>query len=194
LGALHFRRQPLFFNGEIDMNLRRTYLTTWSVSVTALLGVGIVAYLMTGRVSAKEKDDPVITAIQNLQNSVVGLQSTVNTLQTRIDALSPPEQSNVRWTPIVSVQQEAISCWVLNVSTSSRSVRIQLIRYLDGASILDATLPVPAGSVNAASQAFPALTGYCKFTVVDGERSDIRANIEVRDPNYSTSFLSVPAE
>jgi len=134
------------------------------------------------------------TSVASLQTSVANVQNSVANVQNGVDAISASDQSNVRFTPILSVKSAAISCWVHNVTTSPRSVRVQLIRYLDGSSALDATLLVPAESVRAASQAFVSLTGYCKFTVVGGVRSDIRANIEALDPGFSTSFLSVAAE
>jgi hypothetical protein len=134
-------------------------------------------------------------AYEQLLAALVSLQQSVNAIG---------KVSNVAVTPMVVVGQGDIGCFWVNVASAPRTVEIQLISGPDGTVVFEHPAPVPIDpgkrmgiGVNAPRD----FSGhaYCRFTVVDGTKADIRANLTVTPPfvvgvGLSTTTLSVTAE
>jgi len=125
--------------------------------------------------------------VSNLQTTVDALRDQVAALQESLDALSPPAQSNVRFTP--TMNQNGVDghfCNVVNVSDTTRTVRIQAIRrptsVAPPVTVIDSTAAVePQARFRTA--AITTESFHCVFTVIDGSRADIRAAIWVQGSN-----------
>jgi hypothetical protein len=123
----------------------------------------------------------ILQALQDLQNSV--------------NALSAPQQANVRFTPPVFILAPDLGvCKVVNVSAVTQTVQIQA-RDAVGQVLFDSgNISLPSGQVVG-----PVVSGAggnvsCKFTVVGGSRTDIRGALAVFLQASATDKLSVPAE
>ena len=132
---------------------------------------------------------------EQLLAALVSLQQSVNA----IGAVS-----NVAVTPMVQVGQGDIGCYWVNVASAPRTVEIQLINAPVGTVVFEHPNPVPIdpgkrmGIIVVAPRDFTG-QAYCKFTVVDGTKADIRANLTVTSPfvlgvGIGTTILSVTAE
>src|SRR5262249_29173490 len=153
----------------------------------------------------------ILDAVKNLQSSVNALQSALTSLssglvtikneltdiQTDLSNLSTPDQSNVRVTPEVHVgaDPDQPSCKVVNVSAATRKVFVQMMDVA-GIDRSHFTFVMSPGDTNALFQAAPFIAGghYCKFTVLDGLRTDIRGVITIFAAGANSDKLAVPAE
>jgi archaellum component FlaF (FlaF/FlaG flagellin family) len=124
-------------------------------------------------------------AVQSLQTSVTALQTTLIGIQTTLNALTPV-QSNVRVTPPMYILAQDALCMVTNVGTSAHTVRIEFIGIISAGINTGETQPHIFKTAdrlltpgNGTSLPFTSGAGdyYCKFTVLDGTRADIRAAI-----------------
>ena len=171
-------------------------------------GVMVVSLLLAGARSVSAQKDnngnpAILKAVQDLQLSVNALQSSVNnvqtnvqgisairaaltaiqsaltTLQTSVNGLSNESQSNVRLTPPVDVAPpDLASCGSVNVTTQSRTVRTEIFNI--GGSLVEGpyTQTYLPGKGNALGNATANFL-YCRFTVLDGLKTDIRAGMTV---------------
>ena len=78
------------------MNLKR--LSMW---IEAVLVVGLVGHFLTGTAHAQAKDNSgnpaILEAVQKVEDAVVGLQTTLNTLQGNVDALGASISGTPSW-------------------------------------------------------------------------------------------------
>lgn len=121
-------------------------------------------------------------SIAQIDSSVQGIsaiQIALATLQKSIDAISQESQVNTRLTPPVDVAPpDLASCIATNVSAQPKNVQVQIVN-LSG--VVAENIPVGVlqpgtggGGGNRTADFF-----YCKFTVVDGTRADIRGAMTV---------------
>jgi hypothetical protein len=137
--------------------------------------------------------------LDEILNRIISLQTSVNTVQTSVNALSAPGAGNVRITPPVNVnleRNESANCQGANVSDHTLTVRIQFINS-DGVTLTDQSFSLAAGKSTASGQlsslsSFP--TVYCKFTAVGGTKDDIRGAIAFFNPPTGGARFSLPAE
>jgi hypothetical protein len=125
--------------------------------------------------------------------------------------LSPTTQANVRFTPPLFVQiNNLATCDVSNVLSATtrdnqptRTVRIQIIDHGGRVRNDSGNFVLAAGAIQSTSFFDNSVPNgiYCKFTVVDGSRTDIRGSISVfndlRTPDGVLNrfpYLSLPAE
>jgi len=167
----------------------RNVLISIIMALTSLVGT-------SGTASAADNsgNPAILKAVNNLQTSVNALQSTVNsgaagisTIQSALAALqqsvnsigSQLAPSNVRFTAPADLPLGDLgSCIAVNVSVQARTIAVQILN-LDGqvAEDLGTAVVQPghsAGGGNRQGDFF-----YCKFTVVDGTRNDIRGSMTV---------------
>jgi hypothetical protein len=134
-------------------------------------------------------------AVQDLQATQAGQNATLAAIQTSLNALTPV-QSNVRTTPPILIAGQRGGCSVTNVGTSAHTVRVQAFRITSSGPntltfpelIAAADFLLPPGNADALFFN-PPVFGYCKFTVLDGTRADIRAAIsqlQMVDGNETT--------
>ena len=135
---------------------------------------------------------PVFAQTPSILQILARLQASVDAVQASLDALSAPSEVNFRLTPPVLRFQgdEGVSnCFVTNVSSATKNIRIQSLDRTGAVSFQNEN-PIAAG----ASFWFGVVNleaTRCKFTVLDGTRSDIRGSIVVKFP---TGYASLPAE
>jgi hypothetical protein len=172
------------------MRLIRTSVVTVFLLATA----GLV-----WTVHAQSDGNPVILqAVQALQSSVDAIASQLTALQTSVNALSAPNQTNIRFTPPLIVSSSNVAaCFSVNITDVTRTVQIQVLS--DSGTVIDdsGNVTLAAGHTWIISVFGSSLgeTVYCKFTVVDGSRADIRAALGIFSaPGDPTFKLSVPAE
>ena len=152
-------------------------------------GVGTPAAMAQGAPGALQG---ILAALEQLQASITGVQQSV-------DALGAT--SNFLFTPVVIVESGIVDCNHVNVTATDKHVLTQLIDASTGDVVSQASAVVPTlpGRSRAAGAFSPvAISGhaYCKFTVEDGTKADIRANLTLT-PNIGgieTTTVSVAAE
>jgi hypothetical protein len=178
------------------MNARTPYLKLLSASTMALLVILVAGYLMSEPASAQRtppESDPVLDAVQQVQRSIAGLQVNLDALQQGLDLQLAPMAVKSRWTPAVFVAGAVPFCTVVNISDSPKSIRIELKRGNLGSNEVDTTIEKGPGEVGwtgtGQSSSGPF---YCKFTVLNGTRADIRG-LMVGLGAVGTEF-EIPAE
>jgi len=152
---------------------------------------------LTGTASA-QGNPAILAAIHTVEDGVIGLQNSMNTLQTSVDSLVTAGQSNARFTPTVNISSSSdMNCQLVNISSATRTVRLQTISGGNGSIVSDTLIPLAAGhsiANNSTSVSF-GFTFYCKFMVVDGSRTDVRASIVVFNNTAPGGVrFSLPAE
>jgi len=149
------------------------------LSAGAILVGGVVGTVGSQRVSAQGEGIPtVLQAILDLGNAVVGLQTTMNFVQKRVETLAPPFADNVRFTPPVSIGElDGIRCVVANVDDASHQIKTEQVDG-SGRVVLANTLTLPAGGTTYFSQILRVDAYYCRFTVLDGVKGDIRGALQ----------------
>jgi hypothetical protein len=167
-------------------------MKTRVLSPLVLVGAVVAGYLMTGQVSAQgsaesQGNPTILAAVHEIQHTLVNFQATLSELQTAIDALGTPAAGNVRWTPALNANSEAVTCAAFNVSDTPRKIRLELLGV--GAGGLDETFEVAAGSTLAATKVVLGFV-HCKFTVVDGTIADIRGSIVLANAAGKMGFAA----
>jgi hypothetical protein len=167
---------------------RRTLRVPFRVALAAalLIAGGGTAVLAQGAPGAYEQ---LLAALVSLQRSVNAIQESVNAIGT---------VSNVAVTPMVQVGGDDVFCHWVNAASAPRTVEIQLFNAPFGTLIFEHPDPVPIDPGKRMGIGVPGHIGqvYCKFTVVDGTKADIRANLTVTPDGLGvvTHSLSVSAE
>ena len=174
------------------MKARTPYLKPLSVSTMALLVTIVAGYLMSERASAQPgpPSNPVLAAIQQMQQTIVTLQNSVDALQASVDALGAPSQVNFRWTPPVDTAFDAMECIAVNITDVEKTIHIEL-KTRDGVNETEATVNVAPGKHGRALVAERFGQFHCKFTVINGTRADIRAALLGFGNGHS---FQIPAE
>jgi hypothetical protein len=173
------------------MKARTSFLKRLSASTMALLVIMVAGYLMSERASAQRAPapgDPVLTAIQEVQRTIVGLQVNVNTL---VDAHFALSDIHFRWTPAADAAYDSLQCIVVNISDVEKTIHVELKRG-DGSNETEATVNVAPGATGRALTANRSGQFHCKFSIVNGTRADIRAALLGFGP--SGHSFQIPAE
>lgn len=152
-------------------------------------GVGATVAMAQGAPAALEQ---ILAALRQLQTSV-------NTVQESVNALGASD--NFLFTPVVIVETGIIDCNHVNVTAVDRHVLTELINAATGAVVTSAsgTIATPPGRFRGVGAVAPGGftgTAYCKVTVLDGTKADVRANLTLTR-NISgdeTTAVSVAAQ
>ena len=167
---------------------RKTYRRRLAVAAGGLAAAIVVVGATT---NAQDSQNP----IQSLFAAIAQLQNSVNAVQASLDVLSAPDQHNVRITPPLfvpgGVAVQSAGCAVLNVSDVARQVRLQIV----GTQFpVDDTTTLFPGGARFVSSLGRGSTAYCKFTVLDGTRADIRGSLTVGAGITTPGSVTVAAE
>jgi hypothetical protein len=137
---------------------------------------------------------------QSLQTSLAGLQTTLTSIQSSLANLQAPAQSNMRFThPIFIGDDQGVLCAVTNVASAERTVTVEVLNSAGVSALASGnpmfTVNLQAGHATAGSVGLARGIYYCKFTVVDGTRNDMRGSLEhlLGRPNNAIGTV-VPAE
>ncbi len=142
---------------------------------------------------------PLVVILTTLIGTIAVKAQHVST-DSEVPAKGSSKLSNVRFTPPVAVvPPDAVGCSVLNITSVTRSVHAQLF--------ILAPEPTPVGGQGSPLPVDPggglsigvAVSGgggtfYCKFTVVDGTRADIRGSLQIIPGGGGSEKISVLAE
>lgn len=136
---------------------------------------------------------------QGVPGAFEQILAALGQLQTSINALSASD--NFRFTPVVIVESGIMDCNHVNITNADRHVLTQLINANTGAVVVESsganvTAPGRARGVGVFVPGAFSGTAYCKFTVLDGTKADIRADLTLT-PNIGgdeTTSVSVAAE
>ena len=147
---------------------------------------GVVAFLSVATLSAQNNGNPsILAAVQAMQASlnslatkITSLVTTVNTINTNVTTISASTgEGNVLFTPtLVGFQPDSLVCSVTNVSNATRSVTLQLLNGNGGAVLSALSGNLGPGTTRFATALTDAsgLRAFCKITVNDGVKSDVR--------------------
>jgi len=118
-----------------------------------------------------------------VQQPLEAIQQDITDLQNSVNNISAPDQSNVRFTPpVVVVPPDGVQCLVVNVTNVNQTVQVDLIRG-PGSVIQSQIFPQTAPGNFDVIEEIPVSFGAvyrCRFTVVNGTRTAIRAVIAIR--------------
>jgi hypothetical protein len=159
---------------------RRTAQWKW---VAALVVAVFVTGASVGVVAQGQGGLPQWVA--EILAAIASVQSDTDALQGSINAIAAPSQSKVRMTPPFILRTGVMDCLATNVSSSPRSLRVEMVSFNTGAVITSAVsnTPTPAGRGIGTGVLSSAFTGiaYCRFTVLDadGTRADIRGDLAI---------------
>jgi hypothetical protein len=168
------------------------------VAVLVLMSMVTILVVAQSGAAGVPQDLQALTTVG--QNGFAAIQSALSRIQNSLNSPTTAEHSTVRITPPVVVtsvpSRDVAICEVANVSATTQTIRSELIQP-DGTVLRQTQIPLPAGQIAigpfANGTRSPGLTVYCKFTVVDGSRTDIRGTLAVFNGSASDK-LSVPAE
>ena len=148
--------------------------------LTAIIAIVLVGAVAVRRVSAQSSANPtLLQMVQDLARVVAGLVTTTEAIETTVQTLATPNSTNVRFTPPIFLGDAAgILCAVSNVGDVEHQVRVEAIAGFGGAATMDFTITLKPGEASAGSGGPPRGTYYCRFTVLDGVRSDIRGSAQ----------------
>jgi hypothetical protein len=179
-----------------------------------IAGAVVVASLAGGVVSAQtgNNGNPTILQVlesvqtrlgsltQSVQTSLAGLQTTLTSIQSSLVNLQAFALSNVRFThPIFIGDNQGVLCSVTNVASDDRTVKVEVLNGTGASALLSGnplfTQTLQPGYVSAGSVGLARGSYYCKFTILDGTRNDIRASLEhlLGGPDNAIGAV-VPAE
>src|SRR5262249_36178194 len=119
-----------------------------------------------------------------------------------IDQLTNAAASNVRFTPPLFIQATDVlqppdaACKVVNVTSEVRHIKVEVfgVNGLIVGGLVEAIDPGHQTGLDVGISPNDAV--FCKFTVVDGTRSDIRADLAVSFFNVQgrSNVVTIPAE
>jgi hypothetical protein len=132
-----------------------------------------------------------------LPQGLDGIQQGIADVQNSVDSLIAPDQSNVRSTPPIAVSfPQLVVCSVANVTGVNQKVQVDQVNF-NGTVIISTTFdPLqPGQATGLGSLGVQGLTAprWCRFIVIDGSRTAIRAAITVSDTSTSAP-ATLPAE
>jgi hypothetical protein len=178
-----------FLKGRISMITKTRF---WKVTALCCI-ITALAGLRTARLNAQVSNPgnpTLLNTLQLIQSAVDAVHTVVLDVQAAIAHVAAPDQANVRTTPPFPVTTSAgAECSLTNVSTTAHTVKTELI---DGQSNVtkSTTASVAAGFIGVLQ--VPNISGqryYCKFTVIDGSRTDIRGTAFVMGFNVNPIVL-----
>jgi hypothetical protein len=116
----------------------------------------------------------------NIQTALTNLQTSVTAIETDVSNLAEAAAGNVLVTPPVFLTDGAgIACTAVNVSSTAKHVQAKLIRGSFQLNTLINQSVDPGQSTGGSVFPGAASIYYCRFTVSDGTKNDIRAAVQV---------------
>ena len=167
----------------------------------ALTSVALISFVLLADsrpATAQNVGNPtILDAVNSVQSSLNQLQSSVSlidssvqgidalktalaALQGSVDALGQGSQVNTRFTPPVDVAAvgDLASCTAINVSSQPKSIQVQIFNSFGTVAENFPASVVPPGRIVGGGNRGGDFY-YCKFTVVDGTKADIRGGMTV---------------
>jgi hypothetical protein len=118
--------------------------------------------------------------LEQIQTGIDALQNSVNAVAADVKAIIPSDQSQTRFTPpiVLSFEFALLSCTVVNVAPFRRSIHVGVVRGDGTSDPASVTVQLAPGKATHVEMVVDGpLTRWCRSTVHDGSRTDIRAAI-----------------
>jgi ABC-type oligopeptide transport system substrate-binding subunit len=162
---------------------------------TSVLVLGTVVLVgLGGAVSAQSKDDASLIAalravpstIDSMEASIGSLAATVNQITSTFNAVTAvSDDTNVLFTSTqVALRSDSLACTVTNVSNGWLNVTVQLLNAYGGAELAAFTADISSGWTRAVfkpSSNTQILEAFCKITVNNGTKNQVRGNLKRYD-------------
>jgi hypothetical protein len=167
---------------------------------TLICGAGATAVF--GQNASQSKGVPhsleeVLATLTDLGRAVAGLQEDVDHIRETLDTLPQPE-ADYRVTPAIDFATGALVCSVTNVSDVPKTVVVGIVNASTGIAGSGPPQTIGAGRSTSLSNGAPNIPSrvYCRFTVLDGTRFDIRGALFLSQSATGgfNPTLVVPAE
>jgi len=128
----------------------------------------------------------ILGAIQQLQATAAAQSAALASIQTVLASIQTvittvPPVTNVRFTPPLFIaDNQGVLCAVANASGSPKHIKVELLRGTGAvqSTFLSGNFALDPGESSGGSTAPPRDSYVCKFTVLDGNRDDIRGTLE----------------
>ena len=167
------------------------------IAVGSLAVVGILAVTLSAQGSQDNSGNPaILRAVTAVQGTANDLLATLNALVTTVDGISASTTpGNVLFTPAAAVHNpDVVICAVTNLSAGVLSVNLELIAGGGGLSLFSVPQTIlPGGATGLSFAPVTSVLAYCKFTVNDGTKNDVRGSLLAGAP-ASTNRLVVAAQ
>jgi hypothetical protein len=152
-----------------------------TTAIAIMLGMMLIGGMVT-----------VATKAQS-NNPLELIMAALSSLQASINAVVAADQTNVRITAPVGLlnSSQNVRCIIINVSASPRTIHFELLGDIVPF-IGDVT--VQPGSTFNALKTDPSGNVYCKLTVLDGTRTDIRGTLTVSADGALEPAVAMAAE
>jgi hypothetical protein len=161
-------------------------------------GAVVALVVVTGfavRLSAQTDNSgnpTILQAVHAVQSSLDGLVSTLNAF---IAAQAP---RNVSFTPpVVAFAPDTFICTATNVSAEARTIRVQVINGNTATTLVEnspAGISVGSGLSTAAAIAATSTRAFCKITVGNGDKTDVRGALALFASGSASDKLVIAAE
>ncbi len=167
----------------------------------------VVGVVLVGAVSLSAQNNgnhSILAAVQAVSSSLISLAttvtslvSTVNSINTTVTAINTSTaEGDVLFTPtLVAFQPDTLICSVSNVSSASRNVSVQLVNGNTGVTIGTTAVNISPNTSTSAAASAPAggLRAFCKITVNNGVKSDVRGVLAMFGAATASDRDPVPA-
>jgi hypothetical protein len=158
-------------------------------ALVAAVFLGAIGNAVGQSATAPVGNPTLAQQLQQLQAVVAALQTTINqiqasvtTIETSVGNIELGQETNLRFTtPIFLPDNGGALCSVANVDTVPHKVKLELIRDTGAVQgvFLSGNFALDAGEATGGSQgSLPRGPYYCRATVLDGTRADIRSGMQ----------------
>src|SRR5439155_12145421 len=90
----------------------------------------LMSMLVAGAVRETSGAPPTSAPAEGVPAQLTGIQQDISLLQTSVNFVSEPDQSNVRFTPPLSTWPGGfVQCFVVNVTSVNQTVKVDLLKF-----------------------------------------------------------------
>jgi hypothetical protein len=168
----------------------------------AILIALVIVVGLAGGLSA-QADSPgnptILQAIQAVKNTLDGAVTTLNGVVTTLNGLVAAQTpGSTLFTPaVVAFAPDTFICTATNVAATNRTIRVQLINGNTAATLVENSttgISVGPGLSTAAAIAAASTRAFCKVTVGNGNKTEVRGVLALFESGTSSDKLTIAAE
>lgn len=181
------------------MRFRKMYAAIIALFVVVGLAVGLSAQENNGNPTILAAVRAIQDTLDGTVPTVGGLVTTVNGLVTTLNNfIASQAPLNTAFTPpVVAFAPDTLFCTATNVNAAARTIRVQLINGNTAAALAENSptgTSVGPGLSTAASFAATSTRAFCKVTVSNGNKTDVRAVLALFAAGNASDKLVIAAE
>ena len=167
------------------MRIPKMHALAIALCIVAALAVGLSAQGNNG-------NPTILAAVRAVQDTLDGLVTTLNSF------VASQAPGNTAFTPaVVAFTPDTFICTATNVNAASRTIRVQLINGNTGAALVENSpngIAVGSNLSTAAAFAATSTRAFCKVTVSNGNKTDVRAVLALFAAGTASDKLVIAAE